>query len=316
MTLTQTPTGMTTDLGTVNAIDFVNIFTDNVNRLREALGITRMQPLTKGNSIDIYKWTVTKPGSSAQDDGYNGIVNPGVTIPLTSVKKEVARTIQVDWHKYRKEVPVEMAQKYGYQEAIVETDKQVLGQMHKDIRSEFFTTIAGTSGATNITSTPDADLQAAIATAWGQVMDKFDGNADQIVMFVNPLDAAKYLGAAAISNGKDVSFGLTLLETFAGVRLIINNSVPQGSYYATAVNNLNLAYVPANDGEIAAAMAGKNIITDELGLVAIASDSKLDNLTAQTVVFDAMKLFPEVIDGVVIGKIQAPAAAAASTASK
>lgn len=307
MTLTSTPTGMTTNLGTVNALDFVNIFTDNINRLREALAITRLQPLTRTDSINIYKYTVTEPGSSATDDGFNGVVNPGVDIPLTSVQRTIDQTIQVAWRKYRKEVPIESVQKYGYEEAVVNTDKQVLGQMHKDIRSDFFTTVAGISGLTDVSSTPDADLQSAIATAWGQVMNAFDGNVDQIVMFVNPLDAAKYLGAAAITNGKDVSFGLTLLESFAGCRIIINNSVAQGTYYATAVNNLNLAYVPANDGEIAQMFAGKKVITDETGLVAVINDSKLDNLTEQTVVYDAIKLFPELSNGVVKGAIS-PAA--------
>lgn len=303
MTLTSTPTGMTNDLGTVNALDFINIFTDNVNRLQEALSITRLQPLTRTDSINVYKYTVTEPGSSATDDGFNGVVNPGVEIPLTSVKKEIAQTIKVNWRKYRKEVPIEAVQKYGYEEAVVKTDKQVLGQMHKDIRADFFSTIGSISGLDDVSGSPDADLQSAIATAWGQVMDKFDGNADQIVMFVNPLDAAKYLGAAAISNGKDVSFGLTLLESFAGCKMLINNTVPQGTYYATAVNNLNMAYVPANNGDIAQMFQGKKVITDETGLVAVVNDSKLSNLTEETVVFDALKLFPEVIDGVVKGAI-------------
>ena len=75
MTLTNTPNGVTKQLGGVdskviiNSIDFVKQFESNVNRLREALGIMRMQPLTKGNTLHIWGDKVIEPGTKAATAG-------------------------------------------------------------------------------------------------------------------------------------------------------------------------------------------------------------------------------------------------------
>ena len=60
--------------------------------------------------------------------------------------------------------------------------------------------------------------------------------------------------------------------------------------------------------------AGKKVITDETGLIAVINDSKLSNLTEQTVVYDAIKLFPELSNGVVKGAISSAAKAASRSA--
>lgn len=311
MALTNSPTGLTTQLGgadgkvDINSIDFVNQFEQSINRLREALGVTRMQPLTRGNIINIWKSTVTTPaGTKGTDDGADGIVNPGVDIPLTSVSREKT-TKEVEWHKYRKVVPAETIQRFGYDLAVAQTDQDALMKLHRMIRDDFFTELADDAGTTsNVTG----GLQEAAGESWSVVMDKFDGDVDQIVMFVNPVDAGKYLGSAAIENGQSVGFGLTLVENFVGVRLIITNSVPAGNYYATAVNNLNFAYVPTSDPELTRALAGKQMISGELGIVSLVHDFNTTNLSQQSTIWYATKLFPEVAEGVVKGTITAPKA--------
>ena len=339
MTLTNTPSGVTKQLGGVdnkviiNSIDFVKQFESNVNRLREALGIMRMQPLTKGNTVNIWGNKVIEPtgttgatgaagkatgtGTAGTDngvDGVNGIVNPAVDIPLTEVQRNLDRTIELKWHKYRKVVPWETIQQFGYDQAVLQTDRTMMLQIQNDIRKDLFSNLTNLSEAT--TADVTGNLQTALGAAYGKIMDAFDGNVDQIVMFANPQDAGDYLGSAVIQNGQSVGFGLTLVEDFMGARLLLNNSIPKGQYVATAVNNLNLAYMPANDAELMQALAGKQTTTGELGLITLVHDINTTNATQQSTVMDAIQMFPEISAGVVKGKISASAAASSSQPSK
>ena len=339
MTLTNTPNGVTKQLGGVdnkviiNSIDFVKQFESNVNRLREALGIMRMQPLTKGNTVNIWGDKVIEPtgttgatgaagkatgtGTAGTDngvDGVNGIVNPAVDIPLTEVQRNLDRTIELKWHKYRKVVPWETIQQFGYDQAVLQTDRTMMLQIQNDIRKDLFSNLTNLSEAT--TADVTGNLQTALGAAYGKIMDAFDGNVDQIVMFANPQDAGDYLGSAVIQNGQSVGFGLTLVEDFMGARLLLNNSIPKGQYVATATNNLNLAYMPANDAELMQALAGKQTTTGELGLITLVHDINTTNATQQSTVMDAIQMFPEISAGVVKGKISASAAASSSQPSK
>ena len=317
MTLTNTPSGVTKRLGDVdnkviiNSIDFVKQFESNVNRLREALGIMRMQPLTKGNTVNIWGDKVIEPTSTAgTDDGVDGVVNPAVDIPLTEVQRNLDRTIELKWHKYRKVVPWETIQQFGYDQAVLQTDRTMMLQIQNDIRKDLFSNLTSLSNST--TANVTGNLQTALGAAYGKVMDAFDGNVDQIVMFANPQDAGDYLGSAVIQNGQSVGFGLTLVEDFMGARLLLNNSIPKGQYVATATNNLNLAYMPANDAELMQALAGKQTTTGELGLITLVHDINTTNATQQSTVMDAIQMFPEISAGVVKGTISASAAASTS----
>ena len=321
MTLTNTPNGVTKRLGGVdnkviiNSIDFVKQFESNVNRLREALGIMRMQPLTKGNTVNIWGDKVIEPtGTAGTVDGVNGIVNPAVDIPLTEVQRNLDRQIELKWHKYRKVVPWETIQQFGYDQAVLQTDRTMMLQIQNDIRKDLFSNLTNLSNAT--TANVTGNLQTALGAAYGKIMDAFDGNVDQIVMFANPQDAGDYLGSAVIQNGQSVGFGLTLVEDFMGARLLLNNSIPKGQYVATAVNNLNLAYMPANDPELMQALAGKQTTTGELGLITLVHDINTTNATQQSTVMDAIQMFPEISAGVVKGTISASAAASSSSPSK
>ena len=322
MTLTNTPSGVTKQLlggvdnkVIINSIDFVKQFESNVNRLREALGIMRMQPLTKGNTVNIWGDKVIEPtGTAGTVNGVDGIVNPAVDIPLTEVQRNLDRQIELKWHKYRKVVPWETIQQFGYDQAVLQTDRTMMLQIQNDIRKDLFSNLTTLSDATKADVT--GNLQTALGAAYGKIMDAFDGNVDQIVMFANPQDAGDYLGSAVIQNGQSVGFGLTLVEDFMGARLLLNNSIPKGQYVATAVNNLNLAYMPANDPELMQALAGKQTTTGELGLITLVHDINTTNATQQSTVMDAIQMFPEISAGVVKGKISASAAASSSQPSK
>lgn len=276
----------TPDLGAVNAIDFVNVFGGKIDKLRELLGVTRPFPLKQGNIVRTYNFNV----DLAEGDG---IVPEGDDIPLSHVSRVPGEDITVDFRKYRRAVSIEEVHRVGYETASNKVDRALLAEIQKEIRKGFITNLD--KNPTDLGTA--TDLQDAFAKAWGNVEDVFDGEADETVVFINPLDAGNYLGSAVIENGQSVGFGLTLLSNFTNVRVFINNSVPKGTVYATAANNLNLAYIDGN-GETSRMFHGKNVYKDDLGLINYVKDDNTTNLTEQASIYLGITLFAEVLNGV------------------
>lgn len=270
------------DFAKAQSIDFVERFGSNLSKLIEALGVTRKMPVANGMTIKTYTSTVTMASDSA--------VGEGETIPLSKVETEPGPSIELAFKKYRKAASVEAIQKHGYDQAIIESDEKLLREIQKGVRTDFFNflgTGTGTASAGN--------LQGAFAQAWGKVQVLFEDDAAQTVAFVNPLDIADHLAKAELS--VQTAFGLQYVQNFAGVDTVfINSSVPQGTVYATAPENIVLAYVELTGGEIGKAF---DFTTDELGLIGVTHDIQKKNLTAETVALSGVKLFAERLDGVV-----------------
>lgn len=272
----------TGDLAIVQSIDFVERFQDNLSKLIEALGITRKMPVANGMTIKTYTSTVTMATDTA--------VGEGETIPLSKVETEPGPSIELSFKKFRKAASVEAIQKHGYDQAIIETDEKLLKEIQKGIRTDLFNFLATGTGAASATN-----LQGAFAQAWGKVQVLFEDDAAQTVTFVNPMDIADHLAKADLS--VQTAFGLQYVQNFAGVDLvIINSSVPQGTVYATAPENIVLAYVQITGGEINKAF---DFTTDQLGYIGVTHDIQKQNLTAETVALSGVKLFAERLDGVV-----------------
>lgn len=286
----------TPDLGAVNAIDFVEQFAYSIKNLQQALGITRIHALSQGNKIQTYKFTVTKP---TDGEAAKGKVAEGEDIPLTHVSRVKDKDYSVELRKYRKAVTAEEIQRVGYEMAVANTDREVVRSIQKDVRKEFFDFLA--TAPTDLGKV--ATLQESFGKVWGKINDVFDDDMD-IIVFVNPLDAGSYLGNAVIQNGQSVGFGLTLLSDFTGITVMVNNSVPQGTVYATAKDNLNLAYIDTN-GEISKLFVNKTVTTDQTGLIGIVEDDNTVNLTNQSTIFTGVTLFSEVANGVVKATIGA-----------
>ena len=287
----------TPDLGTVNAIDFVNVFGGKIDKLRELLGVTRPFPLKQGNTIKTFNFKV----DLAEGDG---IVAEGDDIPLSHVSRVSGDDITVEFRKYRRAVSIEEVQRVGYDTASNKVDRALLAKIQRQVRKGFIT---------NLDKNPKdlgtvTDLQDAFSKAWANVEDVFDGEADETVVFINPIDAGDYLGKAVIENGESVGFGLTLLSNFTNVKVFINSSVPKGTVYATASNNLNLAYIDGN-GETSKMFHGKNVYKDDLGLINYVKDDNTINLTEQASIYLGITLFAEVLNGVFKIKIDATPAA-------
>lgn len=278
-------TGLTTVLAKAQSIDFANQFGKQVKKLLEILGVQRKIGLSAGSTINTYTSSVTLEGDP---------IAKGDIIPLSEVKLEAGTPIQLTWAKHRKAVAVEDVQAYGFDQAIQRTDDALLREIQKGIRTKLIAQLAtGTGTASGI------GLQSALANAWGKVQVAFEDDEVKTVAFINTLDAADYLGNSLVS--VQSAFGLSYIENFLGVDIVIVTSlVAKGTLYATAADNLVLAYASIAGGEINKAF---DFTVDSTGLLGVTHDINKQRLTAETIVLSGMVLYAERLDGVVVAVV-------------
>ena len=273
------------DLARAREIEFTQIFSENLSKLIEALGVTRKIPKQAGTVLKAYKATGT-----LQD----GTVAEGDTIPLSKYTTEPVAFGEITLKKWRKATSAEAIIERGYDQAVEMTTDRMLRDVQAAIRSDFFDFIAtGTGSATGST------MQAALAQAWGQLQVKFEDDDIQAVYFINPLDIADYLATAQITT--QTAFGFTYIENFLGLgTVIMNSSVPKGKIYATAKENIILYYIPVNGADLGEAFS---FTADQTGYIGIHEEPDYTNMTASDTVINGMTLFAERLDGVIVGTI-------------
>ena len=216
----------------VREVDFVTQFAHNsLNKFMEVLGVTRKIPMMEGTTLYVYSTTGTLQ---------SGAVAEGDIIPLSQYETTRTAVGEITLNKWRKAVSAEAIKKSGYKAAVEETDSALLRDVQKGIRKNFFDFINGSiAGATTATG---ADLQSALAAAWGQLQVKFEDDAAQAVYFCNPLDVAEYLGAASITTQN--AFGMNYVEDFLGLgTVVLSANIEQGTFVATAKENFIAYYL-------------------------------------------------------------------------
>lgn len=279
------------DFAKVSEVDFVEQFSKGIRVLQEVLGITRKVEKVPGQNIKTYKVTGTLE---------SGDVAEGETIPLSKYKTEVADTFELKVRKYRKQVTLEAINDKGYEQAVTDTDEQMVRDVQGLIRKDFFTFVqTGTGEASGV------GLQGALAKTWGQLkvlFEDYDVADSDLLYMVNPLDIADYLGE------KDVTvqtvFGMTYVESFLGLyNVLVHTGIPQGKVVGTAKNNIILYYTNPKNSEIAKAF---DFTTDETGYVGVHHEVDYANLTTDTVAIYGMALYAELIDHLVVGTIEDP----------
>lgn len=284
-----------TDLGEIKSIDFVNKFSKNINDLLRLLGVTRRQELTNDLKIQTYKWTADVDNTKTAE---------GETIPLSKMTRAKDQEYTVEWFKKRRAVSAEAIARHGASRAITEADTRLLREIQNGIKEDFLAYLKKTK-----TKVKGKSLQQALANSWGKLttFNEFEGS--PLVSFVNPLDVAEYLGNTAVASDASNVFGFTLLQNFLGMQnVIVMPSCPQGKIYTTAVENLVFAYLNVAGGDLGGLFAD---FTDETGLIGVARDRHLNNLTFESVFFGANVLFAEIPDGVVEATIEPASAVAA-----
>ena len=277
-----------TDLARVREIDFTLMFTESLRKLTEALGVTRKVAKQAGTVLKTHKATGTLE---------DGAVAEGDTIPLSKYTTEAVSYGEITLKKWRKATSAEAIIERGYDQAVGMTTERMLKDVQKAIRKDFFTFLGtGTGTATG------AGLQAALAQTWGKLQTLFEDDDIQAVHFINPLDIADYLATATITT--QTAFGMTYIEDFLGMgKVFMNSSVPKGTIYSTAQDNLVLYYVPVNGADLNEAFS---FTSDETGYIGIHEEPDYTNMTASDTVVNGMTLFAERLDGVVKTTITEP----------
>ena len=270
----------------VREVDFVERFTGSIlNKLIEALGVTRKVPMMEGTSLYVYKTTGTLQ---------SGEVPEGEIIPLSQYERTKTQIGEITIKKWRKAVTAEAIKKSGYNEAVNETDKKMLSDIQTGIRTDFFGFLNGLDGTVVGAST----LQAVLAKTWGQLQVLFENDAVEVVHFMNPLTIADYLATATIS--MQTAFGMNYVEDFLGMgTVILNSQIPVGHVISTAKENIIMYYLTMN-GEVANAF---NLTADETGYIGVHSSQTDNRAQLEILAMSGIQFLVEYADGVVLGQI-------------
>lgn len=273
------------DLARAREVEFVELFGYSVKKLMEALGVTRRIPKTAGSVLKTYK---------AKGTLESGTVAEGEIIPLSHYKVEPVSYKEIVLKKWRKATSAEAIVERGYDQAVEMTTDEMLKDVQKGIKKDFFDFLQeGTGSASGKT------FQQALAQAWGQLQVLFEDNEIEAIYFMNPTDVADYLGNAAITT--QTAFGMSYVENFLGLGTVIfNSSVPKGSIYATAKQNIVLYYIPTNGADLSEAFS---FTSDTTGLIGIHESSDYTRMTAEDTVISGLTLFAERLDGIVVSTI-------------
>lgn len=280
-----TNTIVAADLDPAISIDCVSRLNSNIAELRQVLGITEMEPMPAGTSIKIY--TLEQVNTPDQ-------VGEGEDIPLTEIKRKLARTIELTLKKYRKNTTAEAIQKVGRDMAINKTDEKLLSGIQKGIKADFYSMLGTGTGSASGTT-----LQSALSAAWGAIKKFYVDEDATPIYFASSDDVADYLGTAQITMQQ--AFGMSYVEDFLGLgTLVVSPSLTKGKLIATAKENLHGAYVPANTGDVARTFG---LTSDTTGLVGMTHQPISGNATVDTLVFSGVVFYPELLDGVIVSTI-------------
>ena len=271
----------------VRELDFAQLFGENVQNLIKMLGVTRKIPVTAGTALK--KLTVT----GTLDDG---IVAEGDIIPLSQYATTYTTVAEASLLKWRKATTAEAILKGGYDQSVIATNNKLILDIQKSIRTAFVTSLATGDGTAS-----GIGLQAALANAWGKLQVLFEDDNVQAVYFLNPMDVSDYLGSASIT--VQTAFGMSYIENFLGLgTVIMTGAIPQGTFYATAAENIVCYYV--NVAEANGLGDAFDFTTDaETGFIGVHEEGNYQRMQEETVAIAGITFFAERDDGVIVGTI-------------
>lgn len=281
-------TTLTTDI-TVQAreVDFVSRFSANWESLREILGI--MNPVRKqpGTTLVSSKATVTLE---------DGNVPEGAVIPYSKAEVEPVAYEDLTIEKYAKAVSIEAVNKYGAAVAVQMTDDEFLNELQTVVLEDFYEFLQ-----TGTLTSNESTFQMAVAMAIGKVVDKFKKmrkNTAGVVVFVNTLDAYRYLGAAELTVQN--AFGIQYIENFMGAnKMILSSEIPEGKVIALPSGNIVLYYADPGDSEFA--QLGLNYTVDgETNLIGFHAVGNYSTAVGESYAIMGMKLWAEYIDAIAV----------------
>lgn len=274
---------------TVREIDFVSRFTNNIQALNEILGIMRPIRKTLGTKLVASTATVT-----LQD----GDVAEGEEVPYSAVRVDPVYFEDITLKKYRKAVTAEAVAKYGPEVAAQKTDDAFIAELQGNILDTFYGFMMET--ATEIDN--EETFQMAISMAVANVKDKFKkmrkdyGN---VVVFVNTLDAGRYLGSANITVQN--RNGIEYVKDFLGVQtMIISSEIEPGAVIATPADNIVEYYIDPADGGFQQLGLNYTTANGDTNLIGIHKEGNYGRVMGETHALMGVTLFPEFVDAIAI----------------
>lgn len=278
---------MTTDI-TIKAreVDFVTRFGKNWDALREILGIMRPIKKAPGTKLTAYTASVTLENSVAE----------GEDIPYSQATVTPVEFSDLTLEKYAKAVSIEAVAQYGAVAAVQKTDEAFLNELQNKVMNAFYTFLQ----TGQLTST-ESTFQMAVAMAIGKVKDKFDSidrDSTQVVVFVNTLDAYKYLGAASIT--MQATNGLTYVKNFMGADvMILSSKIPSNKVIATPVENIDLYYVDPGDSDFKT-LGLDYTVQGETNLIGFHANGNYGTAVGESFALMGMALWAEYLDGIAV----------------
>ncbi|ULG73214.1 hypothetical protein [Macrococcus brunensis] len=266
------------------SIDHVYRFEQSLKDFQNALGISRLMPVAEGVTIKFYG----KPTVTLAD----GNVPEGDLIPLSYVTPAVESTKEIKLKKYRKATSGEAIQRYGKDKAVEITDDALIKEAQKDIRKDMFTLVQSGSAQTSLNAANG--LQAALATVWGSLQTIFEDDTVRPIVFVHPMDVAQAIADKQLS--LETSFGLNYYTDVTGTVVFTSTQVTRGTVYATAAENLVVAYISADSSDLAQTFA---LTSDDTGFIGMTHFVSHETLTQQTLLVSGVLMYPERLDGIV-----------------
>lgn len=279
------------DMKRVREVDLVRQFEHrSLAKLLEVIGVTRQIPMMEGTTLYVYETTGTLE---------NGSVPEGEIIPLSEYETTKTPIGEITLKKWRKAASAEAIKKSGYDAAVRETDAALLRDVYADVRNTLFNFLNG--AITGSATAGGVDLQSALADGWGQLQVLFEDDAVEPVYFINPQDAAKYLGAANITTQN--TFGMNYIEDFLGLGTVIMSSrITRGTFIATAKQNFIMYYLTMG-GDVATAFG---LSTSDLQYIGINSGYRNEERAQiESLIMDGIQILVEYAAGVVKGTIGA-----------
>lgn len=265
------------------SIDYTYRFTESLTDFQNAIGVSRSMPVQEGMTIKLYG----KPTVDLKD----GNVAEGDLIPLSSVTPQEVSTKEINLKKYRKATSGEAIQRYGLDNAINLTDDALIKEVQKNIRTDLFSLVQSGEAQDNLNA--GNGLQGALATAWGALQTIFEDDTVSVVVFAHPMDVAQAIADKELT--LETAFGLNYYTSATGTIVFTTTQVAQGTVYATASENLVVAYIPANS-ELGNSFA---LTSDETGYIGMKHFVENESMTHQTLLVSGVLMFPERLDGVV-----------------
>ena len=287
MSAINNPT-LAADVAPAVSLDYVSRIRGNIDQLREMLGVSEMVPMAAGNTINMY--SLVRYNTPSQ-------VSEGYEIPLTEIKRTVAKTVTLSLLKYRKLTTAEAIQKTGREIAVNTTDRKLVNSVQKDIKGAFFTSVKTGTG----TATAASTLQAQLANNMAALAAGFEDEDCSPIHFVNPTTVYGYLGSASITTQN--AFGMNYIRDFMGYgTLVMTTAVTAGDVWSTAKENLCGFYAPVS-GDLAAEFG---LAYDETGIVGMTHAKNTERAGIETLVLAAVVFCPEILDHVYKGTISNP----------